>query len=80
MSMVCSNCNQAGIRWVGPFGNLTGTECPHCGGTNCQRMDQLEEEEPELADCGCGARGEINYDDEHEARYYCYGSLPMCSP
>jgi len=80
MTMICGNCNQAGICWMGPMSRLTHTECQHCGGTNCQRADQPEEEEPETAACGCGARGEINYDDGHEARYYCYGSLPMCSP
>ena len=80
MTMICGNCNQYGIRWVGPFGNLTGTECPHCGGRNCQREDQVEEDEPETATCGCGAQGKVNYDDGTERRYYCYGSLPMCSP
>jgi hypothetical protein len=44
------------------------------------RMGGIESDEPELADCGCGARGEVNYDDGTERRYYCYGSLPMCSP
>lgn len=82
MTMICANCNQTGIRWVGPFGNLTGTKCPHCGGKNCQREPEPEddEEEAETSTCGCGATGEINYDDGQEQRYYCYGSLPMCSP
>ncbi|MGP5353322.1 hypothetical protein [Pseudomonas helleri] len=78
--MICGNCNQPGIRWVGPFSNLTHTECPHCGGTNYQRDEQLEQDEPETETCGCGAKGEVNYDDGTEVRYYCYGSLPMCSP
>lgn len=78
--MICGNCNQPGIRWVVPFSNLTHTECPHCGGTNCQRDEQLEQDEPETETCGCGAKGEVNYDDGTEVRYYCYGSLPMCSP
>lgn len=78
--MICGNCNQPGIRWVGPFSNLTRTECPHCGGMNCQRDEQLEQDEPETETCGCGAEGEVNYDDGTEVRYYCYGSLPMCSP
>ena len=80
MTMICGNCNQPGIRWVGPLSNLTHTECPHCGGTNCQRDEQLEQDEPETETCGCGAKGEVNYDDGIELRYYCYGSLPMCSP
>lgn len=42
MSMVCDLCGQTGIRWVGPFSNLTHTECPHCGGVNCQRADDLD--------------------------------------
>ena len=78
--MICGNCNQPGIRWVGPFSNLTHTECPHCCGTNCQRDEQLEQDEPETETCGCGAKGAANYDDGTELRYYCYGSLPMCSP
>ena len=78
--MICGNCNQPGISWVGQFSNLTHTECPHCGGTNCQRDEQLEQDEPETETCGCGAKGEVNYDDGTERRYYCYGSLPMCSP
>ncbi|MGV6396941.1 hypothetical protein ACTUVN_002636 [Pseudomonas caspiana] len=66
MTMICDNCNQSGIRWVGPLGNLTGTECPHCGGTNCQREEQPEEEEVQ---CGCGRKyGSPNFDD---GRYYC---------
>ena len=80
MSMICDNCNQTGIRWVGPFANLTHTECPHCGGKNCQRADQPEESEPEIAECGCGATGEVNYDDGTERRYYCYSALSMRSP
>ena len=80
MTMICGSCNQTGIRWVGPFSNLTHTECPHCGGQNCQLVDQPEEDEPKIAECGCGATGEVNYDDGTEQRYYCYSSLPMCSP
>lgn len=38
--MVCSLCGQTGIRWMGPFSNLTHTECPHCGGVNCQVIDE----------------------------------------
>lgn len=37
--MICDNCGRVGIRWMGPYGNLTHTECPHCGGHNCQRAD-----------------------------------------
>ncbi|MEO8640921.1 hypothetical protein [Pseudomonas sp.] len=80
MSMICGNCNQSGIRWMGPMSRLTYTECPHCGGTNCQIADQPEVDEPEIATCGCGATGEVNYDDGTEQRYYCYSNLPMCSP
>jgi len=35
---------------------------------------------PETATCGCGATGEVNYDDGTERRYYCYSALSMCSP
>lgn len=37
--MICANCGQTGIRWMGPFNNLTHTECPHCGGRNCQQVE-----------------------------------------
>lgn len=36
--MICDNCGRAGIEWKGPLSNLMHTECPHCGGTNCQRV------------------------------------------
>jgi len=58
MTMICGNCSQTGIRWVGPFSNLTHTECPYCGGTNCQLVDQPEPDELETATCGCGAQQE----------------------
>lgn len=45
MSMICSLCGRAGIRWMGPCSNLTHTECPHCGGINCQRAEVLDEDE-----------------------------------
>ena len=80
MNMICGNCNQIGIRWVGPIGNLTGTQCPHCGGTNCQMVDGPEEGQVETATCSCGAQGEVNYDDGSDRRFYCYSSLPACSP
>ncbi len=37
--MICGNCGLVGIRWMGPFSNLTHTKCPHCGGINCQEVD-----------------------------------------
>ncbi|PRA69318.1 hypothetical protein CQ065_06975 [Pseudomonas sp. MYb187] len=80
MDMICDRCGKTGIHWIGPLSNLTHTECPHCGGQNCQREDQPENDEPEVATCGCGAAGEVNYDDGNEQRYYCYSSLSMCSP
>ncbi len=47
MSMVCDRCGKVGIRWMGKMINLTHTECPHCGGVNCQRVDFYPEEEEE---------------------------------
>jgi Ribonuclease G/E len=44
--MICDNCNRYGIRWMGRLTELTHTECPHCGGKNCQRMDEYEENPP----------------------------------
>lgn len=43
--MVCALCGRTGIRWMGPPSDLTHTECPHCGGTNCQEPER--EDEPE---------------------------------
>lgn len=34
--MYCGNCWHYGIRWMGPLMAPTHTECPHCGGVNCQ--------------------------------------------
>lgn len=33
--MICSKCGGQ-VIWVGPFSNLTHTECQNCGGINCQ--------------------------------------------
>jgi len=70
--MVCDQCGQTGIRWMGPIGNLTHTECPHCGGTNCQRpavvtCEQCEGEgicglEGELVCEECGGAGILTHD------------------
>lgn len=45
MTMKCSSCGQYGIRWMGPWANLTHTECPHCGGINCQTAGEDEAEQ-----------------------------------
>ncbi len=53
MTMICERCGQAGIRWMGAFSNLTHTECPHCGGMNCQRgelPDDAEQDEQSEAE------------------------------
>lgn len=42
--MVCERCGKTGIRWMGPWFNLTHTECPHCGGINCQRAEAIEDD------------------------------------
>lgn len=47
MTMVCDLCGKTGIRWMGPLSNLTHTECPHCGGRNCQRADCDDEDSEE---------------------------------
>lgn len=80
MDMICGVCGKTGIRWMGLLNSLTHTECPHCGSQNCQREELIVDDEPEIATCGCGASGEVNYDDGTELRYYCYSSLHMCSP
>jgi len=48
--MICSVCGGARVRWCGPFSNLSHTECPDCGGRNCQaaeygNYDEDEDEE-----------------------------------
>jgi translation initiation factor 2 beta subunit (eIF-2beta)/eIF-5 len=48
--MICSICGSTEVTWQGPLTNLTHTECPDCGATNCQVIedfDELEEEETE---------------------------------
>jgi hypothetical protein len=45
MTMICSICGRAGIRWMGPLSALTHTECPHCGNQNCQRPNDYNEAE-----------------------------------
>lgn len=45
MTMICDLCGRTGVRWMGPLSNLTHTECPHCGGRNCQRVDTADEED-----------------------------------
>lgn len=61
MTMICGNCGQYGIRWMGPFSNLTHTECPHCGGQNCQREECQEDT---CRECGApGCNGECYGDD-----------------
>lgn len=52
MSMICGICNRPGIRWVGPFSNLTHTECPHCGGNNCQVDNEPDAQEGPCSECG----------------------------
>lgn len=32
---------------MGAISNLTHTECPHCGGRNCQRVPDDMHEEPD---------------------------------
>jgi hypothetical protein len=41
MTMRCENCGQYGIRWMGRLTDLTHTECPHCGGANCQEAPEV---------------------------------------
>lgn len=59
--MICGNCGRTGIRWMGAMSNLTHTECPHCGGQNCQRE---ESDEDACRQCGAiGCNGECYGDD-----------------
>lgn len=45
--MVCDPCGRTGIRWMGPLSALTHTECPHCGGINCQRAEPNDGDDTE---------------------------------
>lgn len=66
MTMICDQCGMVGIRWVGPLSDLTHTECPHCGGRNCQRVDddgEDRESEREVDSCD-GAR--LEQGGEHD--------------
>lgn len=44
--MICSLCGGS-ILWVGPWSNLSHTECQKCGGQNCQVVDDIEEDDEE---------------------------------
>lgn len=57
-TMICDNCGRAGIRWMGPLSNLTHTECPHCGGQNCQRAPL---EAPECCQGTCETEEDCSY-------------------
>lgn len=46
--MICAKCGKTGIRWMGPFSNLTHTECPHCGGIDCQEADSGDGDEADV--------------------------------
>ena len=35
------------VTWRGPFSNLTHTQCENCGGTNCQIVEEADEQEDE---------------------------------
>lgn len=41
--MICSYCFGE-VTWRGPPSKLTHTECNDCGRTNCQQVDESEEE------------------------------------
>lgn len=47
MTMICVLCLNVGIYWSGDLLNNPHTYCPHCGGTNCHKLDELEYEEEE---------------------------------
>ena len=44
-TMVCGLCGRMGIYWADLGGLSPYTRCPHCGGRNCQRPKEPEEEE-----------------------------------
>jgi len=58
MQMICDLCGQSGIRWMGPLSNLTHTECPHCGGINCQRAESAGASDEEGAHAAIVASNE----------------------
>lgn len=44
--MQCANCGGP-VIWMGPWSNLTHTECQDCGAVNNQIVDEQEEDESE---------------------------------
>lgn len=44
--MQCANCGGA-VIWMGPWSNLTHTECQDCGAVNNQIVDEQEDDESE---------------------------------
>lgn len=54
--MKCRLCGRWEVAWVGPCGNLTGTECKACGGKNCQVIQcpdcDRKDEHTHCPECG----------------------------
>lgn len=44
--MICASCGGP-VIWMGPWSNLTHTECQECGAVNNQVVDEIPEEEDE---------------------------------
>lgn len=47
--MICSRCHSPTVTWRGPLTALTHTECSHCGGVNCQEVEDDHDHDP--GDC-----------------------------
>lgn len=47
--MICQHCGGQ-VLWMGPFSNLTHTQCHNCGSMNCQVLEQQDEPEDEPED------------------------------
>ena len=44
--MICSICGGE-VQWQGPLSALTHTKCLQCGGTNCQEVEFVNDENEE---------------------------------
>jgi DNA-directed RNA polymerase subunit RPC12/RpoP len=50
--MTCSICGGE-VQWQGPLSALTHTKCLSCGGTNCQRRAESNEDDEPTACPDC---------------------------
>lgn len=48
--MICAICGGGRVEWKGPWSALTHTECPDCGGVNCQAAEPEADDDDQEQD------------------------------